>query len=98
MMPMMTLALIPDHFWPAMYPGIIVGVLVGLSYRSVLSTLLGAIGGLAGAIALYFVFKWFSLEDTFFSLAGLIGGSAVGAYLLVAAAGKTAGPGDERTQ
>lgn len=98
MIPMMTLALIPDHFWPAMYPGIIVGVLVGLSFRSILSTLLGAVGGLAGAIALFFVFKWFSLEDTFLSLAGLIGGSAVGAYLLAAAAGKLAGPGNEQAR
>ena len=89
MLPAMIPALIPDHFWPAMYPGVIVGLLVGLAYRSVISTLIGAIGGLAGAIALFFIFAWFELEDTVVSLAGLIGGSALGAYLLLAICGIT---------
>lgn len=46
-----------DHFWPAMYPGIVVGALVGVSADNVPSTILGATGGLAGATALFFLFS-----------------------------------------
>jgi hypothetical protein len=74
-----------DHFWPAMYPGIIVGALVGLSTGNVVSTILGAVGGLLGAMALYFVFTWVSLDESILSLAGLIGGAVVGAYLMMRA-------------
>ena len=52
-----------DHFWPAMYPGIIVGFLLGLGGGNVVSTILGTVGGLVGAVALYFVFTWLGLED-----------------------------------
>jgi hypothetical protein len=71
-----------DHFWPAMYPGLIVGVLVGLAAGGVVATLLGAVGGLGGAMALYFVFSWIGLPDGVVSLIGLLGGAAIGAYLL----------------
>ena len=30
-----------DHFWPAMYPGIIAGFLLGLGGGNVVSTILG---------------------------------------------------------
>lgn len=72
-----------DHFWPAMYPGIIVGFLFGLGGGNIISTMLGTIGGLLGAVALYFLFTWLGLEDTILSLIGLIGGAAGGAYLLM---------------
>lgn len=72
-----------DHFWPAMYPGIIVGFLMGLGGGNVVATILGTVGGLIGAVALYFVFTWLGLEDTIMSLVGLIGGAAAGAYLLM---------------
>ena len=68
-----------------MYPGIVVGLLVGLAGGNLLSTILGAAGGLAGAILLFFVFAWLGLEDSILSLVGLIGGAAFGAYLLMAA-------------
>jgi len=74
-----------DHFWPAMYPGIIVGLLVGLSGGNIVSTVLGAAGGLMGAMALYFVFVWIGLDETILSLAAMIAGSAVGAFLLMRA-------------
>jgi outer membrane lipoprotein SlyB len=74
-----------DHFWPAMYPGIIVGALVGLSRGNVVSTILGAVGGLLGAMALYFVFTLIGLDESILSLAGLIGGAVVGAYLMMRA-------------
>lgn len=74
-----------DHFWPAMYPGIIVGLLVGLSGGNIVSTVLGAAGGLMGAMALYFAFVWIGLDETILSLAAMIAGSAVGAFLLMRA-------------
>jgi len=74
-----------DHFWPALYPGIVVGLLIGLSAGNVVSTILGAAGGLAGAMVFYFVFAWLGLGDTILSLAGLIGGAVLGAYLLTGA-------------
>ena len=57
-----------DHFWPAMYPGIIAGFLLGLGGGNVVSTILGTVGGLVGAVALYFVFTWLGLEDSILSL------------------------------
>jgi uncharacterized membrane protein YeaQ/YmgE (transglycosylase-associated protein family) len=74
-----------DHFWPAMYPGIVVGLLVGLTAGNIISAVLGAVGGLLGAMALYFVFTWIGLEESILSLAGLIGGAVIGAYLLMQA-------------
>lgn len=80
-----------DHFWPAMYPGIIVGLLLGLSGGNIVSALLGAIGGLFGAMALFFVFAWLDLADTIVALAGLVGGAVVGALLLMRAGNRLRG-------
>lgn len=77
--------MIDDHFWPSMYPGIAVGLLVGLSGGNLLSTILGAAGGLAGSVVLYTIFAWAGLEDSILSLVGLIGGAVLGAYLLMRA-------------
>ena len=41
------------------------------------------IGGLIGAVALYFFFTWLGLEETILSLVGLIGGALAGSYLLM---------------
>ena len=70
-----------DHFWPSMYPGLIIGALLGLSRGGLLSTLTGAAGGLAGAAVTYFVVDWLELQDSVFSLLALIAGATVGAYL-----------------
>jgi hypothetical protein len=56
-----------------------------MSGGNVISTLLGAIGGLLGAMALFFVFVWLGLADSIVSLAGLVGGAAAGAFLLMRA-------------
>jgi hypothetical protein len=79
-----------DHFWPAMYPGIIVGFLLGLGGGNVVATILGTLGGLVGAVGLYFLFTWLGLEDTIMSLVGLVGGAAGGAYLLMRLGGRVA--------
>ncbi|MGI9404601.1 MAG: hypothetical protein ACR2OF_08875 [Hyphomicrobium sp.] len=77
--------MIDDHFWPSMYPGIVAGLLVGLAGGNLVSTILGATGGLAGAMVLFFVFAWLGFEDSILSLVGLIGGAVIGAYLLMRA-------------
>ncbi len=70
-----------DHFWPSMYPGLIVGALLGLSRGGLLSTLVGAAGGLFGAAAAYLVLEWLGLEESALSLAALIVGAMAGGYL-----------------
>jgi hypothetical protein len=70
-----------DHFWPSMYPGLIVGALLGLSRGGLLSTLAGAVGGLFGAAAAYLVLQWLGLEESAVSLLALIAGAMAGAYL-----------------
>jgi len=72
-----------DHFWPSLYPAIAVGFLMGLAGGSIVSTILGSIGGLLGAVALYFLFGWIGLQETILSLVGLVGGAVAGAYLLM---------------
>ena len=80
-----------DHFWPALYPAIAVGLLMGLARGSVVSTVLGAAGGLIGATAFYFVFGWLGLQESILSLVGLVGGAVAGAYLLMGAGKRIAG-------
>jgi hypothetical protein len=52
-----------DHFWPAVYPGLVVGVLYGLSARGGLNAFLGALGGGLGAAVSLLVFEPFFLSD-----------------------------------
>ena len=61
-----------DHFWPAMYPGLIVGILYGLSLRGVGNTIVGALGGVAGAALADAALAAFSLDDGLPSVAGLV--------------------------
>lgn len=69
-----------DHFWPSLYPGIIVGALLGLSRGGLLAVLLGAVGGTVGSAAMYFVTAWLGWEDSILSLAVLIAGAIAGSY------------------
>lgn len=76
-----------DHFWPSMYPGLIVGALLGLSRGGIMSTLAGAAGGMAGAVAMYFVVDRFGFQEDIVSLLALIAGAAAGAHLCERAVG-----------
>ena len=69
-----------DHFWPSLYPGIIVGLLFGLAAGGLVPLLTGAAGGLAGAAAMYFLIVWAGLQESIVSLAALIGGAVAGGY------------------
>ena len=58
-----------DHFWPSMYPGILIGIIYGFGIGGLRSMLLGAIGGLAGAALAYAAVGWLSLSEGFATLA-----------------------------
>jgi len=79
-----------DHFWPSLYPGMIVGGLVGLTFGGFISVLVGVAGGTAGAAAMYFVTAWLGMEDSVVSLAALIAGATAGGYIFVGLAGRLA--------
>ena len=71
-----------DHFWPAMYPGLIVGILYGLSLRGLTNTIVAAVGGLIGAALAYEILTIANLNDGLPSVLGLTVTAFVGAYLL----------------
>jgi hypothetical protein len=71
---------IADHIWPALYPGIIIGALYGLSLRGVWNFVLGAAGGIAGAAISLPVVAQLGLNEGFVSLVVLIALSFVGAF------------------
>ncbi len=84
-----------DHFWPTLYPALAVGLLLGLAGGSVVSTALGSIGELIGATVAYFAFAWLGLEDSVVAFPGVIGGSAIGAYLVISAGKRIFKPGSD---
>lgn len=71
-----------DHFWPSLYPGMIIGGLVGLSFGGLAAVLFGVAGGTAGAAVMYFISAWMGMEDSIVSLTALIGGATGGSYAL----------------
>ena len=77
-----------DHFWPAMYPGLIVGILYALSLRDrgIFNTVIAAVGGLIGAAIAYECLRAIDMNTGFPSVAGLTIAAFIGAYLLTAAA------------
>lgn len=85
-----------DHFWPAVYPGIAVGLFFGLALGGWRNALLGALGGLVAAYLSFLLFGSFFAEEGLLPLAALVGVSLAGAYCLTRAADALAGAG--RTQ
>jgi hypothetical protein len=71
-----------DHFWPSLYPGMIIGGLLGLTFGGIVQVLIGVVGGTAGAAAMYFVTAWLGWEETVMSLIALIGGAVAGSFAL----------------
>lgn len=69
-----------DHFWPALYPGIIVGVLYGLSLRGMSNIVLGAFGGLVGSALAYWGLVTADLNEGLPSVAGMVVLAVLGAY------------------
>lgn len=69
-----------DHFWPALYPGIIVGLLYGLSLRGLPNIVLGALGGLVGSALAYWGLVTAGLNEGLPSVAGMVVLALLGAY------------------
>jgi hypothetical protein len=80
-----------DHFWPSLYPGLIVGALIGFADRGVLSTLLGAAGGLAGAFAAFYGVTAAGIEPGILPLAAIITGSGIAAKVTTYVVAKITG-------
>jgi len=76
-----------EHFWPSVYPGLVVGLLYGQAMGGRLALLFGAIGGFAGAFAAVIFTPAIALPTgtlgELLSLALLITMAAVGAALAV---------------
>jgi hypothetical protein len=70
-----------DHFWPSIYPGIIVALLIGVATGGIVAIITGALGGLVGSVAAYFLTAWLGLEESAISLAILITGACAGGYV-----------------
>ena len=70
-----------DHFWPSLYPGIILAVIIGFATGGIVAILAAAGGGLIGSVAAYFLNQWLGLQDSAVSLAILLAGAAAGGYL-----------------
>ncbi len=70
-----------DHFWPSLYPGIIVALIIGFATGGIIAIVTGAIGGLIGSVAAYFLTDWLGWQDSALSLAILIAGASAGGYL-----------------
>ncbi len=69
-----------DHFWPAMYPGLIVGILYGLSLKGWLNVALAAAGSLVGAAVSYEALPAIGINDDLASVVGMIVLSFLGAF------------------
>jgi uncharacterized membrane protein YeaQ/YmgE (transglycosylase-associated protein family) len=69
-----------DHFWPAMYPGLIVGILYGLSLKGWLNVLLGAAGSLVGAAVAYLVAPKLGFTDDIGSVVAMVALAFLGAF------------------
>ncbi len=72
-----------DHFWPAVYPGLAVGVIFGLYAGGLVNVVLGAIGGIAAAFISLAYFNAFFSQEGLFPLVILLGLSLMGAACLI---------------
>lgn len=74
-----------DHFWPAVYPGLAVGLLYGLYVGGIANAVLGALGGIVAAFLGFFLANPFFTQDGPLPLAALLVVSLAGAAGLIMA-------------
>lgn len=72
-----------DHFWPAVYPGLGVGLLLGLAMGGWSNAMLGALGGLIAAALSFALIGPFLAEEGLLPLLALIALSLLGAFCLI---------------
>jgi hypothetical protein len=80
-----------DHFWPSLYPGLIIGALMGFADGSIWSTLLGALGGLGGAFVAFYGVTMLAMDPGLIPLIAIVAGSVVGAKLCTLLVAKITG-------
>jgi hypothetical protein len=76
-----------DHFWPSLYPGLIVGALIGFADGGLVPALVGAGAGLAGAYGAFLATTLAGIEPGLLPLIAVVGGGALAAKLAVMLAG-----------
>ena len=74
------------HYWPSLYPGIVLGLLVGFASGGWLALLLGGAGGLGGAVAGLALNGVLGLQDGFFAMVVPAVCAALAAKALIMAA------------
>ena len=80
-----------DHFWPALYPGLIVGLLYGLSIRGLVNIVAGTLGGLAGSAIAYWALVTFGSNEGLVSVLSLVVLALLGAVAAVYVARQVTG-------
>lgn len=73
--------MLADHFWPSVYPGLAVGIIVGLSLRTWAQCLAAALGGCFGAAISILVSEALALDEGALTVALLCVTAAGGAFL-----------------
>ena len=74
-----------DHFWPLLYPALIVGSLYGFSRGGFVNVGLGALGALAGAVLSFLALTNLGIDNAAVSFAALVVSSWLGAVATVSA-------------
>lgn len=87
------------HFWPSIYPAIIVGVFVAFSARSLSlgSVFAGALGGLVGGVAGLLFLRAIGLDQGIIGSVGTMAGGALCAWLCLLALQRLQSPAGEET-
>ena len=74
-----------DHFWPLLYPALIVGALYGLTRGGYLNLGLGMLGALAGAVLSFLCLMRLGIENAAATFVVLVISSWLGAFALISA-------------
>ena len=72
-----------DHFWPLLYPALIVGLLYGFARGGFLNVGLGVLGALGGAAVSFFMLTGMGIDNAAATFAVLVVSSWLGALALL---------------
>jgi hypothetical protein len=68
-----------DHFWPLLYPALIMGSLFGFARGGLVNAGLGALGALGGAVVSFFILAALGIDNGAVTFAVLVASSWLGA-------------------